>query len=729
MYIYNLIDPVKEAQRQEERKAKLDEINRERRWEGKPPKDKFYFTEWLQNIGEEPVIYDEYLATKTARQFSLYLRNKGYYSAQVEDSVYFKRKKAYLIYKIYPKKPYKIRKVEYNIEDKKLRDFVLLDTSDSYIKRGNNLDVDLLQKEREKITYHLKKNGYYAFMKEYIDYQVDTSIAGSAVDLILRIKNPQSSGYGNENHKQYYIADIKAILNYDPKKAIQQRDIYISGMYSIDRDGITYMFDDQLPVKTDVVARAIDFKKGELYNIHKVERTYKYLNNIGLYKLSNIIFSPIEGSDSLSCQIHLTPFLKQSTITEVEGTNTSGNLGVAANWKYVHKSLFKGAEYFEMKFKGAMQKQTTISEVSVGDEVVPEYLPFNTVEIGPESSIRFPKMLLPFKLKKFTKAYHPKTTISTAYNFQHRPDYTRTIANAKMGYFWSGKRNITYFVTPVELNFIKLTKIDPEFEERINDSYLRFSYKDQMITSLNYTMVFSNQSLKKSKSFIYFKAGLESAGNLLDAVNSSNDNLSVTGSNTIFDVAYAQYMKFDIDFNYHAVLNPENKIVYRNFIGVGYPYGNSDAMPFVKQYFCGGANSIRAWPVRSLGPGTFKDTSSISRYPIQSADMKLEANIEYRFDVIAMLEGAFFVDVGNIWSLNSESDRPGGAFSFSSFYKDIAVGAGMGARFDLDFFILRLDFGYKILDPSQPEGERIGPGNRPFSNDQYSWNLAIGYPF
>jgi outer membrane protein assembly factor BamA len=245
---------------------------------------------------------------------------------------------------------------------------------------------------------------------------------------------------------------------------------------------------------------------------------------------------------------------------------------------------------------------------------------------------------------------------------------------------------------------------------------------------MNYSLIFTNQNLQKSKDFIYFKFNSELAGNILYAAFKASGAEKTDGAYELFKVSFAQYALGDIDFRYYNILNPGNKIVYRFFAGAGLPYKNSTALPFEKQYFSGGANSIRAWQVRDLGPGSYIDTTHTT-YSNQTADIKLEANLEYRFKLFWVLEGALFVDAGNIWAINNNDNREGAQFKFDRFYKDIAVGTGFGTRFDFSFFIFRFDLGIKTRDPEYPDGQKWVFGSRQLGRNDFVLNLGIGYPF
>jgi outer membrane protein assembly factor BamA len=352
------------------------------------------------------------------------------------------------------------------------------------------------------------------------------------------------------------------------------------------------------------------------------------------------------------------------------------------------------------------------------------------IELGIEGRLTFPTFLLPFKTERFIRKYNPKTSTSISYNYQHRPDYTRSVFQTTFGYNWTSGDFITHIINPLQLNFVKMIDASDEFLEDIEDTYLEYSYEDRLILGVNYSFIFSNQDMKKTKDFVFFRTNLETAGILLKgmarAINAERDSL---GRYIMFGNAFAQYVKGDVEFRYFKIMNDQTNLVYRIFAGVAYPYGNSITIPYEKQYFTGGANGIRAWQVRNLGPGSFNifNESEAPRYPNQTADVKLEGNIEYRFDLFWLLEGALFVDGGNIWSLNKDDDRPGAFFEWDRFYKEFALGTGFGLRMDFSFFVFRFDLGMKVRDPAQPEGSRWVFMNSGYNSPQF--NIAIGYPF
>jgi hypothetical protein len=410
---------------------------------------------------------------------------------------------------------------------------------------------------------------------------------------------------------------------------------------------------------------------------------------------------------------------QQSFNIEVEGTNTAGNPGGALNLVYQHKNLFRGAELFSMKLKGAFE---VIAQKDAKLQSIQEY--------GFETSLRLPKFLVPFlKTEGFIRNYNPTTTIVAAYNFQDMPIYSRRMANATFGYNWSGHSYRTHIVNPIQLNLVKMESIDTAFQKQIDaSSYLANSYKNVMILGGNYSFIFNNQKIQKSRDYWFLRVNAEAAGNLLSVASRLAGVRKAEGSYIILGQPFAQYIRTDLDLRYNVILNDASSVVYRGFIGMGIPFGNSKAIPFVKQYFGGGANGIRAWQVRSLGPGSYVVPDTIN-FINQTADIKLEANVEYRFKLFWILEGALFLDAGNIWTFNEDVSRPGSMFRFKTFMNDIAVGTGTGFRFDFKFVTARLDIGMKLRDPSISGKSRWIPASREFVRNDFTFVLGIGYPF
>jgi len=464
--------------------------------------------------------------------------------------------------------------------------------------------------------------------------------------------------------------------------------------------------------------------------------------SLKVYRLVNINYEetdipedPSSLRRSLNCNIMLTLLTPQSYKIELEGTHSSGNIGGAVSLVYQHKNLFHGAELFSVSLRGAYEA------MSVYDSLTQTRKLRSIQEYGVETSLRFPKFLIPFlNSEGFIKKYNPATNIVAAYNYQEMPVFTRTLASTTFGYNWKAGRYQTHIISPLMLNFIDLLDIDAEFRKKIESSFQAFSYRDVLILGGGYSYIFNNQLIQNSKDYVFMRINFESAGNM-NSLLSRISGAQKSGPTTYMFLGqpYAQYVRGDIDLRYNYIYNDVSSSVYRGFVGVGIPYGNSRAIPFEKQYFGGGANSLRAWQVRSIGPGSYDPGDPDTTFLNQTADIKIELNAEYRFKLFWILEGALFVDAGNIWTYNKDESRPGTQFSFREikneagavisrpFYRDLAVGTGMGFRFDFKFVIGRLDVGMKLRDPRTGQGWILG--KRPYERRDFALVLGIGYPF
>jgi outer membrane protein assembly factor BamA len=693
-----------------------------------PGKDKG-INKWLREKGEEPVIWDPYMTDQSRQQIKNYLSKKGYYNAQVTDTVFRRNQKATVQYSLDINNPYRIDSITYRVKDSVLRPFFYPDTARLPVQKGDIFSVELLQQERSMIEGILRDKGFYKFSKGYVSFIADTSAKRNLVDLTVEI-NPYPLRISEEeirtvSHKRYKIDSIYIFPDYDPKEAIADREEYIGSLDTLHRDGLHFVFRGNPGVDLDVIKRSNYLTSGEWYSQEEVDKTYQHLNSLRLFQIINIKFEEAsQPGDSLvgklDCHVYLKKFKLQSYTIELEGTNSSGNMGGAGNLVYTHKSIFGGAEQFQSKFTGAFEilDQEKFNRIN------------NTLRLGTELSIDFPEFLFPFlRSDRFVKRYDPKTTLSAMYNYQERPDYTRTLANLTFGYRWKGRQDITHYINPIELNVLQLPFLSDNFKRNLEEIYLKSSYDDHFLSMTSYSMTYNNQDVKKRGNFQYLRLNAELGGNMLSALRGIADFERVGDHYEVFGIRYAQFFKLDVDLRHYQILDEDERFVYRLFLGGGIPYGNSNALPFVKQYFSGGANSIRAWNVRALGPGSYTPREDFEGYPNLTGDLKLEANWEYRFKMFWLLEGAFFLDAGNIWSINPGDDRIGAQFSTDDFISEVAIGTGFGIRFDLSFSVLRLDMGLKLKDPSYPLGKRWLFGNRSVNPESIAWNIAIGYPF
>lgn len=687
---------------------------------------------WLRRIGEAPVLYDEFQTLRSKDQVEIYLRNKGYYNAKVKDSLVINqdKKKLNLIFYIKAGQPYRIRNYSYFIKDMNLRNVILKDSVNQLLKTTDIFDLDVLNAERQRIARYLKNRGYYKFSEDFVSFQADSNFYSHQVDLTVNVDDALLKNDEQEvvKHQKYKIRDYQIDPTFKASDLTgSQPDKKLDTL--VVRDYI-FTYSGKLKYRPELFFDLNRMKDSVYYCLLNAEKTYRALNRLKQFKLINISFTETDAftRDSiplLDCKMQLSPLPRQNFSVDVEGTNSSGNLGVAGNLNYQHRNVFGGAEVLDMQLRVARERQ------QINDSI------FNTREYGFESSLTIPKFLSFIKARHLFTFQIPETKFTVGYNYQNRPDYTRTITNLKFGYNWKTSNYKFHTLNLVDLNFVHLYNQDSTFINSIRDLYIKSSFTDHLIFASSYSWMYNTQNINKREDYKYYRLNLESAGNLLalysGLINKDKTEVLDTLTNQvsshyeILKTRFAQYLKGDFEYRYGHMIDKLSSIVGRAFVGIGVPYGNFNVLPFEKKYFTGGANGIRAWQVRSLGPGSYKAPLDI--YPNQSSDIKLEANLEYRFKLFWRMEGALFVDAGNIWAINYKDNREGAVFKIDQFYKQIAVGSGLGLRFDFTYFLFRLDLGMKMRDPSLEAGKRFIPGSYKINGEHFNLSFAIGYPF
>jgi len=691
--------------------------------------------DWLKRIGEPPQIYDDNLSALSEEQLRKYAYSKGYFRASVNSSISLneKKRKVVINYKLNSGEQYVIKRINYEIKDSLLEALYFNSDIKSKIGEGDAFDIDALEKHQLDIVTLFRNNGYYYFSKDDVKFIADSSKYNKQVlvDLLIRpAKNNQVDSV--KVFQPFYLNNFfLSVLPGNSPVTIRRDSV---GIFSdtITWDNFTLYQNRQVRYPPALFTRTMRLNKGSLYNNADVESAFIAFNRLRQFRFVDIQFNEVASPNDtnlLDCYVRLAPLNKQSTSFDIEGTNTSGNFGVAGNVTYMHRNLFRGAEVFQISLLGGIERLEKL------DNGVPNY--FNTTQLGVESSLIIPKLLGPGSFLKDFERFLPKTVITLGYNYQRRPEYTRTINTLKFGYDWKTTENLRHIWNLLDYNKVNVFDYDPEFIDGIQDLYIKSSFTDHLIFAMNYSLIFNNQQLSTIKDYTYIRFNIEASGNLLWAISElankekykQVDSLGNVQSEyyQVLNTRFAQYVKSDIEYSRGFAIDKYNTIVSRAFLGIGVPYGNFDVLPFEKKYFSGGANGIRAWPVRSLGPGTYK--APADAYPNQTADIKLEANLEYRFKLIRFVEGALFLDAGNIWAINEKDNREGALFKFDQFYRQIAFGTGTGLRFDMSYFILRLDLGVKLRDPSVSEGRGWIVGNRPYTNKDFNFTFAIGYPF
>lgn len=687
-------------------------------------------TKWgnkfLRRIGDAPVIYSENEAQRSQDEITKAVRNMGYMAATVKRTTKTKKKKIKIYYDVTVGKPYIVHSLKYDIHDPEIASQLQQDSVHSLLKEGMTFDVNTLDAERQRINDKLIRNGYYKFNKDYIGYTADTIRDTYLVDLTLHLQ--AFKAHANDSakaHKQYRINNINFITDYDVLQSSALNSIDVND--SIHYKGYPIYYKDKLFLRPKLLVDNLRFAPGDLYNEQDVQQTYASFGRLSALKYTTVRFleTQIGDTTALNCYVMLTKSKHKSVAFEVEGTNSAGDLGAAASVSFQNRNLFHGSETFMIKFRGAYE---VISGLQAG------YLNNNYTEFGVETSINFPNFLFPFLSSDYKRRIRATTELGLQYNYQLRPEFSRTMASASWSYKWTQRQKIQHRIDLINIGFLYLPWISDKFkEDHINkgqNSILRYNYQDRLIINMGYSYNYNsvggsivNNTIVSNSYSIRFN--FESAGNIMYALSkATNIRKNGDGEYAILGIPYAQYVKAEFDFAKNIRIDDRNSFAFHAGIGAAVPYGNAKTIPFEKQYFSGGANSVRGWSVRDLGPGSFSGNGILLD---QSGDIKLDASIEYRSKLFWKFQGAAFIDAGNIWTIRDYENQPGGVFKINKFYKQIAVAYGLGLRLDLNFFILRFDGGMKAINPASG-AERFSIINPKFSRD-FAFHFAVGYPF
>ena len=689
-------------------------------------------TKWgnkfLRRIGDAPVIYSEDEAKRSEEEITKAVHNMGYMAATVKRSTKIKKKKIKLYYDVTAGKPYVVQSIKYDIYDPKIASLLKQDSARSLLKEGMYLDVNVLDADRQRITNKLLRNGYYKFNKDYIGYTADTVRNTYNVDLTQHLQMYKAHASDSARaHQQYWINKINFITDYDvlQSSALSSVDINDSVHYK----GYPIYYKDKLYLRPKVLTDNLRFASGDLFNERDVQQTYSSFGRLSALKYTNIRFIETQVGDStmLDCYVMLTKSKHKSVSFEVEGTNSAGDLGAAASVSFQNRNLFRGSETFMIKFRGAYE---VISGLQAG------YSNNNYTEYGVETSINFPNFLFPFISSDFKRKIRATTEFGLQYNYQLRPEFLRTMASANWSYKWTQRQKIQHRIDLINIAFLYLPRISDRFkEDYINkgqNHIFQYNYQNRLIVNMGYSYNYNsvggsiiNNTIASNSYSIRFN--FESAGNIMYALSkATNIRKNSNGEYAILGIPYAQYLKGEFDFAKNIRIDHRNSFAFHAGVGIAVPYGNAKTIPFEKQYFSGGANSVRGWAVRDLGPGSFAGNGNLLD---QSGDIKLDASIEYRSKLFWKFQGAAFIDAGNIWTIRSYANQPGGVFKFDKFYKQIAVAYGLGLRLDLDFFILRFDGGMKAVNPAYETKKEHFPIIHPKFSRDFAFHFAVGYPF
>lgn len=681
-----------------------------------------WINRFLQRIGDPPVIYDSAATYSSVTEVKKFMQNKGYHDAEVSAMASFKKKKAVVEYNIKANEPYLIRNFRYNIRDPRLAAIVLPDSSSSLVRRGGRFDVDVMEKERRRVSSLLRNNGYYAFDENYIRYLADSSLNSKQADVTMIVR-PQASALGDDGlphpvpHETYRIGKVRYISVGDVLDA--RNDSVRASLTREDFkgiDGIEYHYSKKF-LRNRALRNNTYIEPGALYSQKAVDLTYSKLTSLNVLKNLNISFtedsSARDSSRVLDCDIVLSRGKVQSFSIELEGINNEGDFGVAGKFTYRHGNIFRGGETLKLNIGGS--NESIIGTRSIWN-------------VYTNLGLTFPTFFFPFVSRDFLMNNTSSTEVYGNFNYQIRTDLQRMIVGAGMRYRWQTPRKINHQVDLIDFNYVYIPYMSEELINTIGNSLIRYSYEDHLILRAGYNISYTNGHERKNASAYTVRAGIDFGGNLLYGICAAAGAVKdSTGAYVIGGIPFSQYVRVDADFSYNLYIDQKNSLVFHAGAGVGVPYANSDILPFEKRYYAGGANSVRGWSARSLGPGSYRADNNID-YMKQSGDISLNLNVEYRTKLIWYLELAAFIDAGNIWTLRDEG-TDGGQFDINEFYKQIAVGYGIGLRLNFEYFVIRLDWGLKAFDPSREPGQKWRFTNTWNIRTDTALHFAVGYPF
>lgn len=664
-------------------------------------------TKWinrtLHRIGEKPVVYDSVQARISVEDLRQAMVNQGYMHASVDLQTRVRGKKLKAIYTLFPGTPFYIGKMSYNIEDSAIAK-VLSNYVDHWdamsgksqspgLHAGERFNVSRLNDERKRITSILLDSGFYKFHKDYIMFDADTSSYDNQVNLTLHlVKYHANNNSPATNHPRYYIRSV----NYHPGD------------------------DGRLHLRRPVLEIATSITEKKPFSTSDLQSTYNKFARLQAVRYTNIRFTEVPDTTLLDCDIYVSTQKPSSISFQPEGTNTAGDLGAAVSLTYLNRNLFRGSEQLSLQFRGAFEAITGLEG----------YRDENYREFSVEAKLNFPHFVSPFLSRAFRKRSNATSELAVAWNLQNRPEFHRRVFSAAWRYRWSdASKHLNYRLDALDLNYVYMPWISEKFKHDYLDSVsnrnaiLRYNYEDLFIMKIGFGLTYNN-------GVDAVRANVETSGNVLSGLSHAiGFNRNGNGQYTLFNIAFAQYAKFDIDYTRLIEFDSHNALALHAGFGIAYPYGNSTVLPFEKRYFSGGANSVRGWGVRQLGPGKFRGTDGRIDFINQTGDMKLDLNMEYRTFLFWKFNGAVFIDAGNIWTLRNYQEQPGGQFMFSEFYKQIAVAYGLGIRLNFDYFILRFDMGMKAVNPAYTSRQEHWAVIHPDLSRDFSFHFAVGMPF
>ncbi|MDP3642452.1 MAG: BamA/TamA family outer membrane protein [Bacteroidota bacterium] len=686
---------------------------------GEEPKTKL--GKWLMKIGEPPVLMSSVKPGVTSEIIDAKLFNLGIFKSFTESKTVEKKHSVHVIYTSHVHKPYVVKDLIYAISDDSLSRLILAEKDKSLIKIGEDYNLEILKSERIRIDAFLKNKGYFYFNPDYLLFKADTSNVNHDVAFRLTLKDsiPEDAltvyrinkVYVNQN---YWLNERRTQTTED---TVMVQDIVFLGKEA------------RMAIKPKVLAKSIYLRKHEVFSRQNHIITLNRLMSLGNFKLVQISFTEnnTSGTGLLDVNILMTPMPKRTFRAEIDMVTKSNNYaGPRMNLSILNRNTFGGAELLNLSMAGSFEAQLR----GKGENLY-------SYSWNPQLELTFPRFIVPFNIAKTNSIYLPKTSLSLSYNYQKRVNYfdMRTFRFV-YGYKWKENIRKEHELNPIDVSYTSVGNKSAVFTDLLEaNPFLKKSYEEQFIAGGSYSFTYNEQMLSGKKLQTYFHLKSEIAGTAFSlAKRIGGEKISSANPSKVAGSIYSQFAKLSVDGRGYYNFRDKNKLAVRVFAGVAKPYGNSLVLPYTRQFFSGGPNSLRGFQINSVGPGTFYQDTGKRGFLQLGGDVKLETNAEYRFGIYRYFKGALFVDAGNVWLLKSNPANTGSPFMFSEFLNQFAVGAGMGLRVDVSFFVLRFDLAMPLRKPWLEENHRwvtnqINFGSSAWRNDNLVLNVAIGYPF
>jgi hypothetical protein len=682
------------------------------------------FNRFIRHIGEAPVIYQPELTRYSLLTMEATMKNRGFLHGTVTADTVVRNRRLKITYQLHPGLPSYVDSLHYAFDNADVEALVRADSSATRLYRGMPLSADLLGEERNRIVSLLRDAGYYNVHREFVSFVADTLPGDYGVRLTLSVCCPAGIS-PSVAYRRYHLSHVSL------REDLTEAKPYDSTTYR----GVGMYYQPRRPkIVRRVYYRHLSLRSDSLYRAIDVQRTYSAINSLQPVNYTAIRFreSPSDTT-GLDADIHVQLSKPHSVTAEVEGTNTAGNLGAAVSLSYSNRNVFRGAESLSFKLRGAYEAITGLEG----------YNNQNYVAYSAEMDLRFPSLLLPFVSERVRQGLKSSSEVEMMYESQDRPEFHRRVLTASWVYRWSPvlASRWQHRLDLLSLNYVFMPWISDTFRKDYLEgtdaryAVLRYSYENLIIMKLGYSFTY-NSLQTSAPTGLYQTNGyqvrfnVETAGNLLyGASKLFHAQRSAEGGYSLFNVIYSQYAKVDFDYAKSFVIDDRNSLAFHSFLGIAVPYGNSTILPYEKRYFSGGANSVRGWSVRELGPGSYQGEDGKINFINQTGNIKLDLSVEYRTYLFWKFHAAAFIDAGNIWNTRHYADVPGGQFRFDRFYRQIAVAYGLGLRFNLDYFVLRLDGGMKAVNPAVEHGAGHYPLIHPRFSRDFTFHFAVGLPF